>query len=110
MAEENREERQGKGAQSEEQGEREVQAAPMPDAAAYKLQPTSYVVPQVRSGEVPADRFQEEVLAGSDEDTGEGEDAHPLENQPVYGISADDDELPDTTGRAALRSQKKNRR
>ena len=108
MAEENKTERQN-ARQVEEQGEREVQAAPMPDAAAYKLQPTSYVVPQVRSGEVPADRFQEEVLAGSDEDTGEGEDAHPLENQPVYGVSADDDELPDTTGRAALRSQKKNR-
>ena len=55
---------------------------------------------------MPDDRFTEEVVKGSDEDSGSGWDSHPEENQPVKGIS-EGDELPDTTGRAALRSQKK---
>jgi hypothetical protein len=71
-------------------------------------QPTSYKLSpgQESIGGVPDNRFTEEVVKGSDEDSGSGWDTHPEENQPVKGIAAGDD-LPDTTGRAALRSQKK---
>ena len=78
------------------------------DAAATVTQPTSYKLApgQESIGGVPDNRFTEEVVKGSDEDSGSGWDTHPEENQPVKGIS-EGDELPDTTGRAALRSQKK---
>lgn len=72
--------------------------APNPNAAAYVLQETSAVLPAFMGNKVPADRFQEEALRGSDEDDGGGVDAHPEENQPPMGIGPDD-ELPDTTGR-----------
>ena len=78
------------------------------DAANTVTQPTSYKLSpgQQALGGVPDNRFTEEVVKGSDEDNGSGWDTHPEENQPVKGI-AEGDELPDTTGRAALRSEKK---
>lgn len=84
--------------------------APTPDASNYVVQPTSYVLPaQVQAkGGVPEGRFTEEVLKGSDEDFGGGEEAHPEENQAVPGI-AEGDEVPDTTGRAANQALKKSR-
>ena len=113
MAEENREQRQERSAPKtqEEQGGGmyEEAASHVSDAKNYVVQPTSYEIPahmQVR-GEMPDYRFTEEVLKGSDEDFGDGDEAHPDENQPVMGISEDDDELPDTTGRAANRRLKK---
>jgi hypothetical protein len=122
MAEERKEERRKErrdAHQVEEQGEQgegrgsmydEGGANHVADASNYVTQPTSYEIPehmQVR-GEMPDNRFTEEVLKGSEEDFGDGEESHPLENQPVMGVGPDD-ELPDTTGRAANRRQKNER-
>jgi hypothetical protein len=116
MAEENREQQReerntrSSEAVEEQGGGMEFTNPVVRDAANTVTQPTSYRLPvhmQVR-GEMPGDRFTEEVVKGSDEDTGEGWETHPEENQPVPGIGPDD-ELPDTTGRAALREQKRDR-
>lgn len=97
-------------AQEQTQTEAPLVEAPVRDAAHYVVQPTSYKLPshmQVR-GEMPDGRFTEEVLRGGDEEDSSTSswDAHPEENQPVPGIGPDD-ELPDTTGRAALRAEKR---
>lgn len=78
------------------------------DGAAYVLQSTSYKLRGDANvvGDVPEERFMEEVLRDSDEAKNPIRDAHPKENQPVPGIGPDD-ELPDTTGRAALAREKK---
>lgn len=65
-----------------------------PDAAHYALQPTSEEL-RPEMGEVPKDRFQEEVLKGNA--SGDAVDAHPVENQPPYGVTKEGQ--PDTTGR-----------
>jgi hypothetical protein len=65
-------------------------SAPHPDAASYVLQPTSHPIPD-SMGDVPEGRFQEEVLKGSDDAKSEAVDAHPAENQPRYGVRAEDD-------------------
>lgn len=111
MAEENKERNASRGEAQEKQQEQTVVEGPVVrDAALTVTQPTSYRLPvsmQVR-GDMPDNRFTEEVVKGSDEDTGGGWETHPEENQPVPGIGPDD-ELPDTTGRAALRAEKRNR-
>ena len=97
--------------QQEEGNAAEVFDTPSPDAAHYVLQPTSYRLPErvMTLGDMPDDRFMEEVYAGGDEEEADtfSVDAHPAENQPVKGI-AEGDELPDTTGSAALRAEKRN--
>lgn len=85
---------QGQDAQAQKSNEapaqeEQVVAAPMPDASHYVLQPTSEKLNVDVLGDMPKDRFQEEVLKGSDADSGSGVDAHPLENQPAYGVTAD---------------------
>lgn len=59
--------------------------APVADAKNYVLQPTSADIPEAMAtmGKVPKDRFQEQVLKGSDEVKSGAEDAHPEENQPA---------------------------
>lgn len=60
--------------------EREV----LPDAKFYAVQPTSYEVNAGAIGDIPADRFQEQVLkseAGSN-----AAEVHPDENQPELGV------------------------
>ena len=107
MAEEKQERRPA--AQEEKKSNMyEDSVSPVRDAAKMVTQPTSYKLApgQQALGGVPDNRFTEEVVKGSDEDSGAGWDSHPEENQPVKGID-EGDELPDTTGRAALRSQKK---
>ena len=64
----------------EEQREEMLQAAPLADAKHYVLQPTSAELPEALQN-APKDRFQEEVLKGSDEDSGDGVEAHPEENR-----------------------------
>lgn len=114
MAEENkdqREERNAGASEAEAQEEEGVVGATYnPDGAAYVLQETSYKLnPGARVvGEVPKERFMEEVLRDSDEAVEPIRDAHPEENRPMPGIGPDD-ELPDTTGRAANQALKKNR-
>ena len=109
MAEE-KQSKQSQGASQGKQQESQMYTGPRMrrDAAHTVTQPTSYklTAAQQTIGTVPDDRFTEEVVKGSDEDSGSGWDSHPEENQPVKGIS-EGDELPDTTGRAALKSQKK---
>lgn len=114
MAEKNKSASGSEKAQSraDREGAQEEQlvAAPTPDASQYVVQPTSYVLPvqaQAKGG-VPEGRFTEEVLKGSDEDFGGGEEAHPEENQAVPGIGPND-EVPDTTGRAANQALKKSK-
>lgn len=79
----------------------EVVAAPIPDASAYVLQPTSYDLPERMKtmGDVPEGRFMEEVVRGSDEENSSTPswDAHPKENQPALGVT--EDGQPDTSGR-----------
>lgn len=77
-----------------------VVPAPHPDAAAYVLQPTSQKLTVDVVGEIPPNRFQEEVLKGSDEEDSStpSTDAHPVENQPAYGVTQEGGQ-PDTTGR-----------
>lgn len=75
--------------QSSSGSEEQVVVAAMPDASHYVLQPTSQKLNVDVLGDMPKDRFQEEVLKGSEEDKGGGVDAHPLENQPAYGVTAD---------------------
>lgn len=99
---------QNKAANETENQEDAVTPQAVVDAANTVTQPTSYkLAPGQQSlGGVPDNRFTEEVVKGSDEDSGSGWESHPEENQPLKGI-AEGDELPDTTGRAALRAQKK---
>ena len=98
-------------ASQEQQGEEMLEAAPVRDADQYVLQPTSYRLPSHMAvrGELPEGRFMEEVLKGSEDEDGSTPswEAHPKHNQPVPGIG-EGDELPDTTGRAALRALKRN--
>src|SRR5215204_1242201 len=73
-----------------------------PDASNYLIQPTAHEL-DPRVGEVPPERFQEEVHKESDEIVGsENHEAHPEENRGPLGIGPDD-ELPDTTGRGVHR-------
>jgi hypothetical protein len=60
---------------------------PHPDASAYVLQPVRGIEDM---GTIPEDRFMEQVLKGSDEDRGDGVEAHPNENRPA---SAEDEAL-----------------
>ena len=78
--------------------EEQVVAAPIPDASAYVLQPTSHKLDPAL-GEVHHGRFYEEVVRGSDEEDSSTEswDAHPVENQPAYGVT--EKGQPDTSGR-----------
>jgi hypothetical protein len=75
--------------QLSEEAMAQAQSAPHPDAANYVLQPTSHPIPD-SMGDVPEGRFQEEVLKGSDEEKSGAVDAHPAENQPRYGVTAED--------------------
>ena len=59
-----------------------------PDAKFYAVQPTSYEVNQSVVGEVPADRFQEQVLKS--EAGANAVDSHPPENQPQPGVPGDE--------------------
>lgn len=108
MAEENKERNASRVEEPGQQEQTVVDPAPPRDAALTCTQPTSYRLPasMMVRGDMPDNRFTEEVVKGSDEDTGGGWDTHPEENQPVPGIGPDD-ELPDTTGRAALKDLKK---
>lgn len=63
--------------------EEQIVPAPHPDAAHYVLQPTSEKLNVDVVGDMPKDRFQEEVLKGSDEAKSGAVDAHPPENQPA---------------------------
>lgn len=101
MAEDKSQERKEAQDSQEEDNEEILVAAPVRDAAQYKLQPTRHELPGFL-GNPPEDRFQEEVLKDSDEDTGDGYEAHPEENRAPLGIGPDD-ELPDTTGRGVHR-------
>jgi len=80
--------------QDQAQGEAEEQivAAPHPDAANYVLQPTSQPLNIEVVGDLPEGRFMEEVLKGSDEEDSSTPswEAHPPENQPAYGVKAED--------------------
>jgi hypothetical protein len=107
MAEEKKE-RQPAAQNEQKSNMYEDSVSPVRDAALTVTQPTSYKLSagQMALGGVPDNRFTEEVVKGSDEDSGSGWETHPEENQPIKGI-AEGDELPDTTGRAALRDQKK---
>lgn len=67
--------------------EEQIVPAPHPDAANYVLQPTSEKLNVEVMGDIPPDRFQEEVLK-SEAKSG-AVDAHPPENQPAYGIPAE---------------------
>lgn len=67
----------------------EVAAAPHPDAAYYVLQPTSAEIPPAM-GNVPEGRFMEEVHKDADEAKSSAVEAHPAENQPVFGVKAED--------------------
>lgn len=64
-----------------------VVPAPHPDAAAYVLQPTSEKLNIDVVGDVPPERFQEQVLK-SDAKSG-AVDSHPEENQPAPGVPAE---------------------
>jgi hypothetical protein len=65
------------------QAQEQIVPAPHPDAAQYALQPTSEKLNVDVVGDMPKDRFREEVLKGSDEAKSGAVDAHPPENQPA---------------------------
>jgi hypothetical protein len=84
-------EKENKQASEPKVNTEQVAASAHPDAAFYVLQPTSQPIPE-HMGDVPEGRFQEEVLKGSEEEDSStySNDAHPAENQPRYGVRAED--------------------